>query len=145
MMSSSMVSLSSKSSLSSAARTGSIVLWKVQFEIDAFLGIQVITSGNIRVANQNVVSKVQQVRYWIPYSCIMRPYIASGKTTNSCNIWAHNALLCIKYPIHGARRGYFAFLKSPKKRIKEAQLLRNVPSNSYLQAASKGKSLVLVT
>ena len=40
----------------------------------------------------------------------MRPYIAlvcgfalgfaSSKTTNSCNIWAHNALLCIQYPIH---------------------------------------------
>ena len=44
---------------------------------------QVITSGNIWVANQNVVSKVQQVRYWIPYSCIMHPYIA---------------LLCIQYP-----------------------------------------------
>ena len=39
----------------------------------------------------------------------MRPYIAlvcgfalgfaSSKTTNSCNIWAHNALLCIQYPI----------------------------------------------
>ena len=24
---------------------------------------------------------------------------ASSKTTNSCNIWAHNALLCIQYPI----------------------------------------------
>ena len=73
---------------------------------------QIFTSGNISVANQNVVSKVQQVRYWIPYSYIMRPYsalvcgfalgFASSKTTNSCNIWAHNALLCIQYPIHAA-------------------------------------------
>ena len=56
----------------------------------------VITLGNISVANQNVVSKVQQVRYWIPYSCIMHSYIAlvcgfapgftSSKTT-TCPIY----------------------------------------------------------
>ena len=41
-----------------------------------FVEAQIFTSGNISVANQNDVSKVQQVRYWIPYSCIIRPYIA---------------------------------------------------------------------
>ena len=75
---------------------------------------QVFTSGNISEANQNVVSKVQQVRYWIPYSCIMCPYIALicgfalgfalSKTTNSCSIRANNALLCIQYPIQNARK-----------------------------------------
>ena len=52
--------------------------------------------------------------------------------------------LCTVHVYRGMKR-VFCFLKVSKRRIKEAQLLRNVPSSSYLQAASKGKSLVLVT
>ena len=36
---------------------------------------QTFTSGNISEANQNVVSKVQQVRYWIPHSCILHLFV----------------------------------------------------------------------
>ena len=42
--------------------------------IQVLVEAQIFTSGNISVANQKVVSKVQQVRYWISYSCIM-PHI----------------------------------------------------------------------
>ena len=49
--------------------------------------------------------------------------------------------LCTVHVYRGMK-GVLCFLK---RRIKEAQFLRNVPSNSYLQAASKGKSVVLVT
>ena len=56
--------------------------------------------------------------------------------------------LCTVHVYRGMKR-VLCFVKVFKRRIKggvkEAQLLRNVPSNSYLQAASKGKSLVLVT
>ena len=52
--------------------------------------------------------------------------------------------LCTVHVYRGMKR-VLCFVKVFKKRIKEAQLLRNVPSNSYLQAASKGKSLVFVT
>ena len=53
-----------------------------------------------------------------------------------CDEW-----LCTVHVYRGIKR----VLCFVKVLIKEAQLLRNVPSNSYLQAASKGKSLVLVT
>ena len=52
--------------------------------------------------------------------------------------------LCTVHVYRGIKR-VLCFLKVFKKRIKEVQRLRNVPSNSYLQAASEGKSLVLVT
>ena len=52
--------------------------------------------------------------------------------------------LCTVHVYRGMKR-VLCFVKVFKRRIKEPQLLRNVPSNSYLQAASKGKSLVLVT
>ena len=48
--------------------------------------------------------------------------------------------LCTVHVYRGMKR-VLCFVKVFKRRIKEAQLLRNVPSNSYLQAASKGKSL----
>ena len=47
--------------------------------------------------------------------------------------------------VHRDMKRVLCFLKVFKRRIKEAQLLRNVPSNSYFHAALKGKSLVLVT
>ena len=42
--------------------------------------------------------------------------------------------LCTVHVYRGMKRVLF-FLKVFKRRIKEAQLLRNVPSNSYLHAA----------
>ena len=42
--------------------------------------------------------------------------------------------LCTVHVYRGMKRVLF-FLKVFKTRIKEAQLLRNVPSNSYLQVA----------
>ena len=39
--------------------------------------------------------------------------------------------------VYGGIKSVLCFLKVFKRRIKEAQLLRNVPSNSYLQAASE--------
>ena len=52
--------------------------------------------------------------------------------------------LCTVHVYRGMKR-VLCFLKVFKRRIKDAQPLRNVPSNSYLQAASEGKSVVLVT
>ena len=52
--------------------------------------------------------------------------------------------LCTVHVYRGMKR-VLCYLKVFKRRIKEAQLLRNVPSNSYLQAGPKGKSLTLVT
>ena len=51
--------------------------------------------------------------------------------------------LCTVHVYRGMKR-VLCFVKVFKRRI-TAQLLGNVPSNSYLQAASKRKSLVLVT
>ena len=46
--------------------------------------------------------------------------------------------LCTVHVYRGMRR-VLCSLKVFKRRLKKAQLLGNVPSNSYLQAALKGK------
>ena len=69
-------------------------------------------------------------------------------TLDTC-IWYGTLLDCVEWlctvHVYRGMKRVMCFLKVFKRREKEAQLLRNVPSNSYLQAASKGKSLELVT
>ena len=74
--------------------------------------------------------------------------IAFTLNTCICMVFFLPVLHCVEclctVHVYGGMRRVLCFVKVFKTRIKEAQLLRNVPSNSYLQAASKGKSLVLV-
>ena len=76
-------------------------MWSIIVSVHIYMYIQVlaITAGNISIANQSVVSKVQQVSYWIPYTHALCTHIlhsfmllhsASPQAkpqTRACNIW----------------------------------------------------------